>query len=64
MMLTRICCCHSYIEGPIPSSLGNLGQLKELFLDDNELTGSIPSELGKLTSATYIALASNNLGKL
>jgi Leucine-rich repeat (LRR) protein len=53
----------SYIEGTIPSTLGNLVQLKELFLDDNELTGSIPSELGGLLNVDYVALASNNLGK-
>lgn len=53
----------SYIEGPIPTTLGNLVELKELFLDDNELTGSIPTELGRLANANYIALASNNLGK-
>lgn len=52
----------SYIEGTIPTDLGNLVQLKELFLDDNELTGSVPTELGNLSSVDYIALASNNLG--
>lgn len=57
------CFIHSYIEGTIPKNLGNLAQLKELFLDDNELTGSIPSDLGGLANVDYLALASNNLGR-
>lgn len=38
-------------------------KLQELFLDDNELTGTIPTELGRLVNANYICLASNNLGE-
>jgi Leucine-rich repeat (LRR) protein len=38
-----------------------LKQLKELFLDGNDLTGTIPPELGQLVNATYIALAENEL---
>jgi hypothetical protein len=30
-------------------------------LDDNDLTGTIPPELGQLVNATYIALAENEL---
>lgn len=56
-------CFPSYIEGPIPKDLGDLVQLKELFLDDNELTGSIPTELGNLSGVDYIALANNNIGE-
>ena len=54
---------YSYIEGTIPGSLGGLVKLQELFIDDNELTGSIPIELARLVSANYICLASNNLGE-
>lgn len=54
---------YSYIEGTIPGSLGGLVKLQELFIDDNELTGSIPTELGRLVNANYICLASNNLGE-
>ena len=35
---------------PIPRELGNLTNLKELQLGDNQLTGAIPAELGKLTN--------------
>ncbi|KAL7529174.1 hypothetical protein ACHAXR_002830, partial [Thalassiosira sp. AJA248-18] len=41
--------------------IGKLNQLRELFLDDNEITGTIPPELGQLTSATYISLADNHI---
>ena len=33
--------------GPIPPELGELTELVELTLNNNELTGPIPAELGK-----------------
>ena len=32
--------------GDIPAALGNLAKLKQLYLGDNLLTGSIPASLG------------------
>ncbi|HPT22690.1 MAG TPA: C10 family peptidase, partial [Bacteroidales bacterium] len=37
------------------------GRVRHLVLHDNNLTGTIPPEIGKLTGLTYINLASNNL---
>ncbi|ORX34884.1 hypothetical protein BCR36DRAFT_375870 [Piromyces finnis] len=47
--------------GPIPPELGNLSNLKTLFLAHNELSGSIPPELGNLSNLKSLNLAENNL---
>ena len=39
--------------------MGNLGLLQELRLDDNKLTGSIPSAFSNLTRLTLLYLAGN-----
>ena len=49
------------LTGSIPSSLGNLGSLKLLWLWRNQLTGSIPSSLGELTQLEVLWLGSNRL---
>jgi Leucine-rich repeat (LRR) protein len=41
--------------------LGKLKQLRELFLDDNDFTGTIAPEIGQLVNANYLALAENHL---
>ena len=41
--------------------MGNLSSLTELDLDDNQLTGSIPTELGDLASLTNLGLGNNQL---
>lgn len=38
----------------IPSELGNLVDLEELTLNDNSLTGFIPTELAKLAKLTSL----------
>ncbi|XP_052135670.1 probable LRR receptor-like serine/threonine-protein kinase At3g47570 isoform X1 [Oryza glaberrima] len=49
-------------EGKIPISIGNLSKsLEELHLMANQLTGDIPSEIGKLTGLTVITLGMNGL---
>jgi hypothetical protein len=49
------------LSGSIPSMLGSLTNLTELFLNDNSLSGSIPNELGNLTKLTYLWLHNNSL---
>ena len=39
--------------------LGNLSNLQWLYLNDNQLTGQIPSALGNLTGLTHLYLANN-----
>ncbi|GLU17340.1 hypothetical protein SLE2022_337110 [Rubroshorea leprosula] len=48
-----------YLEGTIPTSIGNLGQLTILFLFSSYLSGQIPSSLANLTQLTYLALSFN-----
>ena len=49
------------MSGEIPSELGNLTSLEDLWLDDNQLSGEIPSELGNLTSLGWLSVYSNQL---
>lgn len=48
-------------QGKIPSDLGNLRSLKELWLGSNRMTGNFPSELGEAGSVELIALNENLL---
>jgi Leucine-rich repeat (LRR) protein/tRNA A-37 threonylcarbamoyl transferase component Bud32 len=47
--------------GPIPSTLGNLTNLKHLSFYFNQIIGPIPSTLGNLTNLKYLSLASNQI---
>ena len=38
------------MTGEIPSELGSLANLVELYLADNQLTGEVPVELGSLAN--------------
>lgn len=49
------------LNGTIPTDLGNLANLIELYLHYNNLTGSIPSSLGGLSSLTALLLYNNQL---
>jgi len=49
------------LNGTIPSSLGNLKNLKEIIFDYNRLSGFIPSSLGNLINLTRLDLSSNKL---
>ncbi|GLT30045.1 hypothetical protein SLA2020_048690, partial [Shorea laevis] len=48
-----------YLEGSIPASIGNLGQLTILDLSSNDFSGQIPSSLANLTQLTYLFLSDN-----
>ena len=47
------------LSGPIPSELGNLGNLEVLWLRDNQLSGPIPSELANLDNLIALSLGNN-----
>ena len=49
------------VSGAIPSELGNLANLTELWLYGNRLSGSIPSELGNLANLEHLELGLNLL---
>ena len=49
------------LEGNIPPELGNLSNLRGLWLNDNQLTGGIPSDLGNLADLERLSLARNQL---
>lgn len=49
----------NYVNRSIPSELGNLSNLKILYLTYNRLTGTIPSSLGSLTKLQYMLLGAN-----
>ena len=51
----------SGMNGTLPSSLGNLTELKVLSLGRNQLTGTIPSSLGRLTKLEVLSLHHNRL---
>ena len=41
--------------------LGQLTNLTDLWLSNNQLTGAIPTELGQLTNLTFLNLYNNQL---
>ena len=51
----------SGLNGTIPPELGNLSNLNDLILDENQLTGEIPPELGNLANLRDLFLSYNQL---
>ena len=48
------------LTGPIPSELGDLSALTNLWLKDNMLSGEIPRELGDLPSLERVRISGND----
>ena len=49
------------LTGPIPPELGNLTELRHLYLTYSLLTGPVPPELGNLGNLTHLGLDGNRL---
>ena len=49
------------LSGSVPSQLGQLSSLGQLYLFDTELTGRIPSELDQMLALQYLYLDDNAL---
>ena len=48
------------LNGNIPSKIGDLPELKQLYLSDNKLNGSIPTEFWNLNQLEYLDLSGNS----
>ena len=59
--VTHLDLIRNNLNGPIPSELGNLSHLTELYFWNNGLSGTIPPELGSLSKLTRLGLAVNKL---
>ena len=49
------------LTGVIPTELGQLSDLRQLYLGGNQLTGPIPMELGQLSQLRRLSLGGNQL---
>ncbi|KAL6636520.1 hypothetical protein ACP70R_024092 [Stipagrostis hirtigluma subsp. patula] len=47
------------LQGPIPSAIGNLTELNEIVLQDNNFTGPIPESLSALKHLMYLSVNCN-----
>ena len=52
---------YNRLSGTIPSELGQLSKLVNLYLYNNRLTGTIPKELGNLTNLMTLYISNNQL---
>jgi hypothetical protein len=59
--VTRLDLSYTRLTGPIPPELGNLTNLRWLYLAGNRLTGPIPDALSKLTNLWELHLDHNRL---
>ena len=59
--VTKLHLSSKKLNGVIPSSLGELSNLKKLILDGNKLNGEIPSFLGNLSNLEVVDLHGNKL---
>jgi Leucine-rich repeat (LRR) protein len=59
--VTQINLSNNQLTGTIPFQLGNLPNLKYLYLNYNQLGDGIPPQLGNLSNLTRLVLSSNQL---
>ena len=59
--LQRLELTGNQFAGSIPPELGNLANLRVMYLHYNQLSGSIPSEFGSLTNLQWLYLHNNQL---
>ena len=59
--LTFFAIDQNLIFGEIPSGIGNLVNLNNLFMDGNKFTGIIPSDVGNLQKLQRFSLSNNRL---
>ncbi len=57
--VTRLDLEDNALDGPIPTELGDLSELKYLNFNFNDLSGSIPEALGNLRNLEYLDLENN-----
>ena len=48
------------MSGSIPAELGNLDELRDLYLNNNQLSGTIPAELGDADMLHFLYLNDNS----
>ncbi|GJP78690.1 hypothetical protein CLOP_g8959 [Closterium sp. NIES-67] len=63
VMLENLNLSGSHLKGSIPTTLGNMGSLKSLYMNDNQLTGSIPG-FNNTMNLTELVLSGNQLSGL
>ena len=60
--LSALSLASNHLKGVLPSDLfSKLTQLRHLYLNDNQFSGSIPTEVGLLSSLKKLSLQHNNL---
>ena len=60
--LSILRCSRCRLQGAVPSEIGLLSRLlKELYLEENDLTGPLPSEVGTLKGLRVLDVAANDL---
>ncbi|RYH23648.1 hypothetical protein EON65_17670 [archaeon] len=52
---------NNFLHGSIPSSLGNLRLLVELFMENNFLSSTVPSAMGNMSLLVFLDLTNNML---
>ncbi|XP_020586803.1 LRR receptor-like serine/threonine-protein kinase FLS2 [Phalaenopsis equestris] len=59
--ITAIDISNNQMSGSIPECVGNMRNLKYIYLQNNQFDGLIPQSLGQLTNLAFLDLRSNNL---
>jgi len=54
-------CEYFGLTGEIPAEIGNLGQLQELFMGDNQFSSPLPPQIGNLENLRILFLVANSL---